>query len=260
VNGDSRPQTDRVSALQRIASEVRAFASTFPVEACRVWVDEGEDRLVTSVTVADEAAFEHGVRARFGDAVDLYFDVYERSPSPLGTWQVLPDGRTIKATWVGSGADPELEAAEVDNEIHLTATTVQWLGARRAAGGRGRPMKHGSTGEGYDLSASVTLRGAVGRRRILDDQRDRIDDHPPVRRSLRRRLGQSMLGIRVWDWVDKLDWAECQGCEGPGENGWIRIYATVDDTERLRAAIVKKFGPGFEVEYQAPSYPSSDED
>lgn len=248
--------------LEATADAVRRFAETYPVESHFLDVDVEHQRLVLSVTVDDDAAFEREVREQFGSVVDVYFSLQGRRATPIDEWRVLADGRTVAASWTGGGGerDHRLEAEERDGEIHLTASCVTEVGIRRADGGDGPRITWGSTLEGYHRTASVTLSKPVGDRRILDDQRDRINDHPPVKRSWKQRRNEDMLGIKVWEWVDTLDWAQGQGCEGPMENGWIRIFATVDDTERLRAAIVEKFGPGFEVVYQAPYDPAEDED
>ncbi len=240
--------------LQATAESARDFAVAFPVVSHSVDVDAEHGRLIAHVAVEDDARFERELRARFGSVIDLYVSVQGRRATPIEEWRVLRDGRTIEATWTGGHGehDHRLDVEERDGAIHLTASCITEVEIRRAEGGEGPPINWASTLEGYERRASVTLAEPIGRRRILDEQRDRIDDHPPVRRSRRQRRDEDMLGIKVWEWVDSLSWAQGRGCEGPGENGWIRIYATVDDTERLRAAIVKKFGPGFEVVYQAP--------
>lgn len=254
----ARPRAE----LQATAAAVRRFAEKFAVEPASVDVDVEHQRVVLSLRVDDDASFEREVRELFGSVVDVYFSLHGRRATPIEAWRVFGDGRTIEATWIGGGGEREhrLDADERDGEIHLTASCITEVEVRRADGGEGPRIRWGTTLEGYERCASVTLAEPVGDRRIFDDQRDRIDDHPPVKRSWRRRRNEAMLGLEVWDWVDTLDWAQGQGCEGPGANGWIRIYATVDDTERLRAAIVKKFGPGFEVEYKAPYDAADDRD
>lgn len=255
------PGTRPRAELEATAAQVRAFVEGYPVESHSLHVDVEEARLVLSATVVDDAAFETAVRERFGSVVDLYVSVRGWSPTTIEDWRVLSDGRTIEAAWIGGNreTDHRLEAVERDGEIHLTASSFGEIGLRRAPGGDGPPINWGSTLEGYQRTARVTLDEPVGKRRILDDQRDRMDDLPRVKRPREQRRMEEMLGLEVLDWIETLDWADGQGCEGPGENGWIRIYATVDDTERLRAAIVEQFGPGFVVAYQAPDEDDEDE-
>lgn len=253
--------TRTLTELEATLTEVRAFGERFSVDEYILSVDAEHERLVLYLAVEDEERFEHELRARFGGVVDLYLSKQGRVAVPLEEWHVGADGRTIEAMWTGGHdeRDHRLDAVERDGAIHLTASSITEIDLRRAAAGDGPRISWGRTLPGYDRTASVQLSEPVGDRPILDDQRDRIDDHPPVGRSWWRRRNEDMLGLTVMEWVDRLDWAEGRGCEGPGENGWIRIHATVDDTERLRAAIEKKFGPGFEVAYQAPYVPEDDE-
>lgn len=247
------PEGSSAAELEATAEAVRQFAKGYPAQSHSVTVDAEHGRLILMVTVEDDAAFERELRERFGSVVDAYFRLHGRRATRIEAWRVAPDGRTIEATWTGRGdeRDHRLDAEERDGEIHLTASCITQVGTRRAQGGNGPEVRWGSRLVGYARSASVTLTGPVGDRRIFDDQRDRIHDRPPVSRSKRRDA--VWLGLTVLKWVNSLDWAQGAGSQGPGANGWIRIYATVDDTERLRAAIEEEFGPGFEVVYRPPA-------
>jgi hypothetical protein len=205
----------------------------------------------------DEDGFERAVRARLGDVVDLYFARYGRANTTIEDWEVDDTGTTITASWTGGWDEREqgLDADERGDEVHLTAWSITEISLERAKSSTGPGLTFMNAAVGYSREASVTLSRPLGDRRVLDDQRDRIDDHPPI-----DRPDDVDLLFDAGEFVDGLDWAEYRGCMGPGENGWMRIYATVDDTERLRAALDERFGGGFEVEFQAPYDASDDSD
>ena len=243
-----------VSEVEAAVEEVRRFVEKHPaVRVLSVYWLRGS-ALHVEVVAEDEGAFERELRAAFGTAVaevpvNLYFVQHGRVPESFDEWTVDSAGHYITVSWMGGGyqSDWKVDVEETDDEVRLTLSNVQVAQHRPADSNVGEEMGFGHTLEGHDREVTVELARPLGTRRVVDTERDEILDRPPVQRSWRkRRQDPDMRNLDAMEFVDSLN-PEASASGTEYENGWVVIDANVDDPERLRAALVERFGEGYEV-------------